>query len=68
MGLRFGVFDHIEPIPGQDLGSIYKDRLSQIEMFDSHGFYGYHLAEHHSPAVHSPVSYTHLTLPTIYSV
>ena len=53
MGLRFGVFDHIEPIPGQDLGSIYKDRLSQVEMFDSHGFYGYHLAEHHSPAVHS---------------
>lgn len=53
MGLRFGVFDHIEPIPGQDLGSIYKDRLSQVEMFDAHGFYGYHLAEHHSPAVHS---------------
>ena len=53
MGLQFGVFDHIEPIPGQDLGTIYKDRLTQLEMFDSHGFYGYHLAEHHSPAVHS---------------
>lgn len=53
MGLKFGVFDHIEPIPGQDLGTIYKDRLTQLEMFDSHGFYGYHLAEHHSPAVHS---------------
>ena len=53
MGLQFGVFDHIEPIPGQDLGTIYKDRLAQLEMFDSHGFYAYHLAEHHSPAVHS---------------
>jgi len=53
MGLQFGVFDHIEPIPGQDLGTIYNDRLTQLEMFDSHGFYGYHLAEHHSPAVHS---------------
>ena len=53
MGLQFGVFDHIEPIPGQDLGTIYKDRLTQVEMFDANGFYGYHLAEHHSPAVHS---------------
>jgi len=53
MGLEFGVFDHIEPIPGQDLDQIYADRLSQIEKFDAAGFYGYHLAEHHSPAVHS---------------
>jgi len=53
MGLQFGVFDHIEPIPGQELGTIYKDRLAQLETFDISGFYGYHLAEHHSPAVHS---------------
>ena len=53
MGLQFGVFDHIEPIPGQELGTIYKDRLAQLEIFDINGFYGYHLAEHHSPAVHS---------------
>ena len=53
MGLQFGVFDHIEPIPGQDLGQVYSDRLSQIERFDSDGFYAYHLAEHHTPAVHS---------------
>jgi alkanesulfonate monooxygenase SsuD/methylene tetrahydromethanopterin reductase-like flavin-dependent oxidoreductase (luciferase family) len=53
MSLQFGVFDHIEPIPGQELGHIYHDRLSQVERFDAAGFYAYHLAEHHTPAVHS---------------
>ena len=27
MALQFGVFDHIEPIPGQELDQIYRDRL-----------------------------------------
>ena len=53
MSLQFGVFDHIEPIPGQELDQIYHDRLSQVERFDEAGFYAYHLAEHHTPAVHS---------------
>lgn len=53
MGLQFGIFDHIEPIPGQELDQIYRDRLSQVDMFDAAGFYAYHLAEHHTPAVHS---------------
>lgn len=53
MVLQFGVFDHIEPIPGQELDKIYRDRLSQVEQFDAAGFYAYHLAEHHTPAVHS---------------
>ena len=53
MSLQFGVFDHIEPTPGEKLNSIYGDRLKQIELFDAAGFYGYHLAEHHTPAVHS---------------
>ncbi len=53
MTLQFGVFDHIEPIPGQELDQIYRDRLSQVDMFDAAGFYAYHLAEHHTPAVHS---------------
>ena len=53
MVLQFGVFDHIEPIPGQELAQIYRDRLNQIELFDNAGFYAYHLAEHHTPAVHS---------------
>jgi alkanesulfonate monooxygenase SsuD/methylene tetrahydromethanopterin reductase-like flavin-dependent oxidoreductase (luciferase family) len=53
MALQFGVFDHIEPVPGLDLEHIYAQRLIQIERLDKAGFYAYHLAEHHTPAVHS---------------
>jgi alkanesulfonate monooxygenase SsuD/methylene tetrahydromethanopterin reductase-like flavin-dependent oxidoreductase (luciferase family) len=53
MPLRFGVFDHIEPVPGQGLDRIYRERLIQIERFDQAGFFAYHLAEHHTPAIHS---------------
>ena len=53
MTLRFGVFDHIEPVPGQRLDQIYRERLVQIEKLDATGFYAYHLAEHHTPAIHS---------------
>ena len=53
MALEFGVFDHIEPVPGLPLDQIYRDRLTQIERLDSAGVYAYHLAEHHTPAVHS---------------
>lgn len=53
MPLQFGVFDHIEPVEGMPLQKIYDLRLEQIEMLDKAGFYAYHLAEHHTPAVHS---------------
>jgi alkanesulfonate monooxygenase SsuD/methylene tetrahydromethanopterin reductase-like flavin-dependent oxidoreductase (luciferase family) len=53
MSLKVGIFDHIEPVPGQRLDRIYRDRLDMIERFDSAGFYAYHLAEHHTPAIHS---------------
>ncbi len=53
MTLRFGVFDHIEPVPGLRLDQIYRERLVQIERLDADGFYAYHLAEHHTPAIHS---------------
>jgi alkanesulfonate monooxygenase SsuD/methylene tetrahydromethanopterin reductase-like flavin-dependent oxidoreductase (luciferase family) len=53
MTLRFGVFDHIEPIPGLGLARIYRERLLQIERLDAAGFHAYHLAEHHTPAIHS---------------
>ncbi len=53
MSLEFGVFDHIEPVPGLPLDEIYRLRLKQLERLDSAGFYSYHLAEHHTPAVHS---------------
>ena len=51
--LQFGVFDHIEPLDGMPLKDIYDLRLTQIGALDRAGFYAYHLAEHHSPAVHS---------------
>ena len=53
MALEFGIFDHIEPVPGVPLDRIYRDRLVQIRRIESAGFYAYHLAEHHTPAVHS---------------
>jgi alkanesulfonate monooxygenase SsuD/methylene tetrahydromethanopterin reductase-like flavin-dependent oxidoreductase (luciferase family) len=53
MSLRFGVFDHIEPVPGLGLDQIYRERLLQIERLDAAGFSAYHLAEHHTPAIHS---------------
>ena len=53
MGLQFGIFDHIEPVPGQTLTQIYRERLHLLERYDAAGFYAYHLAEHHTPAVHS---------------
>ena len=53
MGLQFGVFDHIEPVPDLSLAQIYRERLIQVAEYDAAGFYAYHLAEHHTPAVHS---------------
>ncbi len=52
-GIRFGVFDHIEHLPGTPLNRLYEDRLQLMEALDQAGFFAYHLAEHHTPAVHS---------------
>jgi alkanesulfonate monooxygenase SsuD/methylene tetrahydromethanopterin reductase-like flavin-dependent oxidoreductase (luciferase family) len=53
LALQFGVFDHIEPVSNMPLNEVYKLRMQQIEALDRKGFYAYHLAEHHTPAVHS---------------
>src|SRR5256712_3630706 len=53
MRLQFGIFDHIEPVPGLSLHRLYGERLLQLEQYDAAGFYAYHLPEHHTPAVHS---------------
>lgn len=52
-GIEFGVFDHIEYLPGVPLDKLYRDRLEQVAYLDAAGFFGYHLAEHHTPATHS---------------
>ena len=43
----FGIFDHIEDIPGTPTPQLLKDRLDLIKMADDAGFAGFHLAEHH---------------------
>ena len=46
MSLEFGIFDHLDrnDLP---LREYYEQRLQVIEAFDRHGFYAYHVAEHH---------------------
>jgi alkanesulfonate monooxygenase SsuD/methylene tetrahydromethanopterin reductase-like flavin-dependent oxidoreductase (luciferase family) len=45
--LEFGVFDHVDRA-GSPLHQYYEDRLKIVEAYDRLGFYGYHIAEHHS--------------------
>ena len=45
--LKFGIFDHLDD-DGTPLGDFLEQRLRLIELFEWAGFYGYHLAEHHS--------------------
>ena len=43
----FGIFDHIEGIPGTPTPKLLKDRLDLVRMADQAGFDAYYLAEHH---------------------
>ena len=45
--IAFGMFDWIDRGPNS-VGDLYESRLKLIEAADKAGFYGYHLAEHHS--------------------
>jgi hypothetical protein len=51
--IRFGVFDHVEHLPGMPLNRLYKDRLTSMEADVAMGIFAYHLLEHHTAAVHS---------------
>jgi len=44
--LQFGIFDWIE-WEDRPASEIYEERLKMLEFADQHGFYSYHLAEHH---------------------
>ncbi len=44
----FGLFDHIEGIPGTPTHQLFKDRLDLIRTADEAGFSAFHLAEHHA--------------------
>lgn len=52
-GLQFGVFDHIEHLPGVPLARLYEQRLQQLEVLDQAGFHCFFVAEHHTPAIHA---------------
>ena len=45
--MDFGIFDHLDR-NGSSLPDQYGQRLKLAELYDRLGFYGYHLAEHHS--------------------
>lgn len=45
--LTFGIFDHLDR-GARPLDEYYEDRLKLVEAYDAGGFYGYHVAEHHS--------------------
>ncbi|MBO0887375.1 MAG: LLM class flavin-dependent oxidoreductase, partial [Acidimicrobiales bacterium] len=45
--MRFGVFDHLERIPGTPLPELFRQRLELAKLADEGGITGYHLAEHH---------------------
>jgi alkanesulfonate monooxygenase SsuD/methylene tetrahydromethanopterin reductase-like flavin-dependent oxidoreductase (luciferase family) len=45
--MEFGIFDHLDRA-GTPLADYYEDRLRTVEAYDRAGFYGYHIAEHHS--------------------
>jgi alkanesulfonate monooxygenase SsuD/methylene tetrahydromethanopterin reductase-like flavin-dependent oxidoreductase (luciferase family) len=50
MPIEFGVFDHVDR-SGGSLTEFYANRLRIIERYDEHGFFAYHVAEHHGTAL-----------------
>jgi alkanesulfonate monooxygenase SsuD/methylene tetrahydromethanopterin reductase-like flavin-dependent oxidoreductase (luciferase family) len=44
--MKFGVFDHVDD-SGLPLAEHLEARLAMVEAYDAHGFYCYHVAEHH---------------------
>ena len=45
--MEFGLFDHIEGIPGTSMRQVLRDRIELVKLLDAAGFSGYHVAEHH---------------------
>lgn len=45
--IEFGIFDHLDR-NAVKLTEYYEGRLRLVEAYDRHGFYCYHVAEHHS--------------------
>ena len=47
MTLQFGWWDHFEQRADMPLWQQYDERIELIRHAEEHGFYGYHIAEHH---------------------
>jgi alkanesulfonate monooxygenase SsuD/methylene tetrahydromethanopterin reductase-like flavin-dependent oxidoreductase (luciferase family) len=47
MTLQFGWWDHFEQRDDMPLWQQYDERIELIQRAEQHGFYGYHIAEHH---------------------
>jgi alkanesulfonate monooxygenase SsuD/methylene tetrahydromethanopterin reductase-like flavin-dependent oxidoreductase (luciferase family) len=47
----FGIFDHIEDIPGTPTHQLFQDRLALAKLADEAGFESFHLAEHHGSSL-----------------
>src|SRR5271154_5737818 len=47
MTLQFGWWDHFEQRSDIPLSQQYDERITLIQRAEEHGFYGYHIAEHH---------------------
>ena len=45
--MKFGVFDHMDRGTAP-LAEQFESRLKLLEAYERHGFYGYHIAEHHT--------------------
>jgi alkanesulfonate monooxygenase SsuD/methylene tetrahydromethanopterin reductase-like flavin-dependent oxidoreductase (luciferase family) len=48
VGIEFGMSEHFERLPGVPLARQYEERIRLVQRADEHGFYGYHVSEHHS--------------------
>jgi len=47
MTMQFGWWDHFEQRSDIPLSQQYDERMTLIQRAEEHGFYGYHVAEHH---------------------
>ena len=45
--IKFGVFDHVER-RGDSVEGLFAGRFELLREYDTAGFYGYHVAEHHA--------------------
>jgi alkanesulfonate monooxygenase SsuD/methylene tetrahydromethanopterin reductase-like flavin-dependent oxidoreductase (luciferase family) len=46
--LPVGIFDYVDLGPAARMADVYEQRLRMLEYVDQAGYFGYHLAEHHS--------------------